>query len=140
MGFELESGTATEEQQETQNQPKEKTFTQDEVNKIVSERLARDKGKNSAELEKREHELEQRELAMTAREKLAERGLPKELAEFLKFSDEKTLEAAINKINELKSEKPDGLQVLGDNRLPEHNAVEFKDNSLEKAFRLHGKE
>lgn len=77
MGFELESGTATEEQQGTQNQPKEKTFTQDEVNKIVSERLARDKGKNSAELEKREHELEQRELAMTAREKLAERGLPK---------------------------------------------------------------
>ena len=52
MGFELENGTAPEEQQgTTQTQPEgngersEKTFTQDEVNKIVSERLARDRAK-----------------------------------------------------------------------------------------------
>lgn len=114
MGFELESGTATEEQQGTQNQPKEKTFTQDEVNRIVSERLARDKGKNSAELEKREHELEQRELAMTAREKLAERGLPKELAEVLRFSDDESMNKSIDAIEKIINEnKTQGVTFHG---------------------------
>lgn len=121
MGFELESGTATEEQQgTTQTQPEgngersEKTFTQDEVNKIVSERLARDKGKNSAELEKREHELEQRELAMTAREKLAERGLPKELAEVLRFSDDESMNKSIDAIEKIINEnKTQGVTFRG---------------------------
>lgn len=35
----------------------EKTFTQDDVNRIVAERLARDRDKRTAELDEREKEL-----------------------------------------------------------------------------------
>ena len=51
----------------------EKTFTQEDVNRIVGERLAKEKAKNSgeADLAKREQELAQRELHMTAKELLS---------------------------------------------------------------------
>ena len=42
----------------------EKTFTQDEVNRIVQDRLSREKGKGSEELDKREAELNYRERNM----------------------------------------------------------------------------
>lgn len=117
----------------------EKTFTQSELNRIVSERLAKDRAKGTADLEKRETELRARELAMSAREILAEKGLPKDLADILKYSDEESLKKAVDRIHELKSNEPEGLKVLGDNRLPKGDH-DFNDNSLEKAFRLNGKE
>lgn len=55
----------------------EKTFTQEEVNRIVQERLARAKnndGKNS-EVSQKETELKARELNIMAREKLLDAGI-----------------------------------------------------------------
>lgn len=117
----------------------EKTFTQAEVNHIVSERLAKDRAKGTADLEKRETELKARELAMTAREILAEKGMPKDLADILKYSDEETLKKAVDRIQELRQDELKGFKVLGDNRLPTGDH-DFNDNSLEKAFRLNGKD
>ena len=95
----------TAEQQESNEA---KTFTQEEVNRIVQDRLARDRKSrnldNDMEPESgtdRERSLEQRELHLMAREKLFEEGLPSQLADILKYSDEKSLEAAIKAIKEL---------------------------------------
>ena len=43
----------------------EKTFTQEQVNQIISDRLARDRAKGEAALAEREQQLAQRELLLT---------------------------------------------------------------------------
>lgn len=80
----------------------ERTFTQEEVNRIVSERLGRERGKAAADLEEREKAVHARELAVLAAEKLAEKGLPKELSAVLKYDDESTLEKAIETLSTLR--------------------------------------
>ncbi len=69
----------------------EKTFTQEEVNKIVSDRLARerarnDEGKNSVE-DKKAAELTARENKLTCREYLLEKNYPMEMLDSLDTSD-----------------------------------------------------
>ena len=76
----------------------EKTFTQEQVNAIVGKRLAEAKASSEAALNKREQELNQREMQIRAKELLAEKGLPKSLAEVLKYDDEESLKAAIDVI------------------------------------------
>lgn len=111
---------------------KDKTFTQDELNRILGERLSQaqakwdkdlqsrleaakteaeklakmnaeqkaqyEREKRETELAKREGEITRRELRATALESLAEKGLPKQLAELLNYTDaestQKSLEAA----------------------------------------------
>lgn len=77
----------------------EKTFTQEEVNKIVQERLARSKNKEPDELAKREADLKAREMALTIKEQLSSAGLPQELASVITAKDE---QEATEKINTLK--------------------------------------
>ncbi len=74
-----------------------KTFTQEEVNQIVSRRLAEDRTKHGAELAKREQELAQREAAFQKQEleskvtaRLTARGLS---ADFLTLVDTSSPEA-----------------------------------------------
>lgn len=76
-----------------------KTFTQEEVNKIVQQRLERAKSKEPDELAKREAELKAREMALTIKEQLSSAGLPQELASVITAKDE---QEAIEKINTLK--------------------------------------
>lgn len=73
----------------------EKTFTQDDVNRIVQERLAKERERGAAELAQREADLAGRELRMTAREMLAEKGLPAELLEALNCSSAEALEKSV---------------------------------------------
>ena len=63
-----------------------KTFSQDDVNRIVGERLAAEKRKGEVALAEREQQLAQRELLLTAKEKLSESGLPVELMDALNVS------------------------------------------------------
>lgn len=65
----------------------ERTFTQEEVNRIVQERLAKEKNRSGQTLEERERDLVQRENRMTCAERLAEKKYPKELLEILDTSD-----------------------------------------------------
>ena len=65
-----------------------KTFTQEEVNKIVQQRLERAKSKEPDELAKREAELNKREMNLTIREQLSSAGLPNELAGVISAQDE----------------------------------------------------
>lgn len=82
-------------QQGTQQagQAGERTFTQEEVNRIVQERLARVKA--SQEPDERELTLQARENALYVSEKIAENGLPKELAEEFKGMDKTTIDKCI---------------------------------------------
>ena len=82
-----------------QAQQQERTFTQEEVNRIVQERLARAKSApdNSGYAE-REQALDQRERRLEAREKLADAGLPKELLPLVNCNSEKEMTDSIKLI------------------------------------------
>ena len=76
----------------------EKTFSQEDVNRIVGERLAKEKAKGEAALAEREQQLAQRELLLTAKEKLTENGLPVELVDALNVSSPEALEKALSTV------------------------------------------
>lgn len=95
------NATAKQEQaaEQAQEAKQEKTFTQEELNAIIQQRLAREKEKSESELtaafRTKEAELNQRELQLTLRERMAARGLPGELAGILKVTDEAEIENTI---------------------------------------------
>lgn len=74
----------------------EKTFSQEDVNRIVGERLAKERAKGEAALAEKEQQLAQRELLLTAKEKLTENGLPVELVDALNVSSPEALEKALS--------------------------------------------
>lgn len=122
----------------------EKTFTQEDVNRIVGERLAKEKAKNSgeADLAKREQELAQRELHMTAKELLSEKGLPVQLFDALNCTDEETMKKSIATIekafNEYKANLPKpvfkGFQPGASGKIPTTPAT--GDLEIRKAMGL----
>lgn len=110
--------TAAPETEESQTQPDEaKTFTEEEVNKLIQGRLAKEQRawekkledqhteaerlasmnetqkkryeeeKQANDLAKREAEVTKRELTATAKETLIDKGLPIELSEILNYKD-----------------------------------------------------
>lgn len=79
-------------------QQQEKRFTQEDVNRIVGERLARVKSDVSPELQEREQKLAQRELYLDARERLADAGLPKDLIKALNCNSKEEMENSIKTI------------------------------------------
>lgn len=119
-----------------------KTFTQEEVNRIVSDRLNRDRDKRSAELDEREKAVKARELAVIAVEKLTAAGLPKELAGVLKYDDEATLDEAISKLSTMRgfdsgkntSEK-EGKRIYQVHTLPPHSLGYENFDPVKNAFR-----
>lgn len=121
----------------------ERTFTQEEVNRIVSERLSRDRDKRAAELEEREKAVKARELAVIASEKLAEAGLPKDLTAVLRYDDEASLDAAINQLSTLRGfsigkDTDTGTKKIIEHRLPERQEYDTsEDFQIREAFRLH---
>lgn len=73
----------------------EKTFTQEDVNRIVQDRLAKEKGKTDAALAEREAGLKAREKVLETREKLAGAGLPGELLNAFSLHSEGKVDEAI---------------------------------------------
>lgn len=76
----------------------ERTFTQEQVNAIVGERLAKEKAKGETALAERERQLAQRELLLTAKERINEMGLPAELVDALNISSPEALEKALSTV------------------------------------------
>lgn len=75
-----------------------KTFTQEQVNAIVTDRLARDRQKQNEELSKREQELAEREFRLNSRQKLIEKGLPEDMLDVLNCSSEDAFNKALDKL------------------------------------------
>lgn len=131
------TGTATEQQQE-------KTFTQEQVNAIVSKRLAEDRASRASEFDKREKELNQREMQIRAKELLSERGFPKNLADVLRYSDEESLKAAIDVIDKTigfkegsaNTEQDKTMRKIIENPLPTGVSNALMGDPLRKAMGL----
>lgn len=85
------------------NQGSGKMFTQDDVNRIVSERLARDRKERTTQTEadEKEQALKARESKLDCREYLSEKKYPAELLEVLDTSDVEKFKAAADKIQEM---------------------------------------
>lgn len=118
----------------------EKTFSQDDVNRIVGERLAKEKAKGEAALAEREQQLAQRELLLTAKEKMTEQGLPLELLDALNLSSPEALKKSLNIVstvlNKLKAEaRPIKLSGAKPAESLSH-AKNTGDSSLRKAMGL----
>lgn len=117
----------------------EKTFTQEDVNKIVSDRLAREKAKGEAALAEKERQLAQRELQLTAKERLAQMGLPAELLDVLNLSSQEAMEKALTTVKTVfdtyKAAPPKfvGFQPGASNAKPDASGA---DAELRKAMRL----
>ncbi|MDY4115117.1 hypothetical protein ACTNES_09720 [Blautia sp. HCP3S3_D9] len=94
--------TNTQENQNSgNNSGQEKLFTQEEVNRIIGERLSRVKTDSSQELQERERKATARELQLDAREKLMDAGLPKELLGAINCSTKEAMENSIKVIQGL---------------------------------------
>ena len=83
----------------------EKTFTQDDVNRIVSDRLAKDREKASKELGEREQELAKREFRLNSRQKLIDRGYPEDILDALNCSSEEAFNKALDIVDGLIKER-----------------------------------
>lgn len=90
-----------------------KTFTQEQVNAIVGERLAKEKSKGEAELVQREKEIAKRELAMAAKEKLVAQGLPVELLEAINAGTPEELEQSLRIMAKYMKTESNQLQLNG---------------------------
>lgn len=119
----------------------ERTFTQDDVNRIVGERLATEKRKQDAAFAEREQKLARREALYDLRDQLKDMGLPDELLPVLNAQDKealnKALEALKNYIDE-KATEHNEYKVLEPNRLRTGIAPEAEspDRKLREAMHL----
>ncbi len=75
-----------------------KAFNQAELNRIVGERLARERYRLETALDEREQQLAQRELLVTAKERLQQMDLPVVLADALNVASPEALEKALELI------------------------------------------
>lgn len=120
----------------------EKTFSQEDVNRIVGERLAKEKAKGEAVLAEREQQLAQRELLLTAKEKLTENGLPVELVDALNVSSPEALEKALSIVKTVMDKhKAEARPIKISGAKPAESLYHAKntgDSSLRKAMGLPG--
>lgn len=109
---------------EVQGQEAAKTFTQDEVNRIIQERLERAKKQatkdQESEYAQKAAELQAREMKLLVKEQLSERGMPRELADIITCTDENDLKAKLDALQKIygdkakEKEKPTGfVQIVG---------------------------
>ena len=102
----------------TQTSAEGRTFTQDDVNRIVQERLAKENGKASsnedfekktAELERKQAELLEKENRLNALTALRSAGYPDELADVIRCSNEDELKKSMELIDKIIKERtPEG--------------------------------
>lgn len=91
-----------------------KTFTQDDVNRIVQERLAKEKGKGNDELDKRKAELDKRERRMNAIDELRKNELPDYLVDALNMETDEAFQQSMEAIKKMKGESTESTgRVIG---------------------------
>lgn len=73
----------------------DKTFTQEEVNTIVQDRLAKEKAKYDKQIADMQADIIRREKRLEAREKLQEKGLPAELADLVRLDDDEAFKTSL---------------------------------------------
>lgn len=106
--MENENNQVTDNTEQTTQQG-DRTFTQDDVNRIVQDRLAKERSKKSDEMAAKEAELCQREFKLDAVETLKGKGLPVEFFDALNCKDKESFNKSVDiisdYINQIKSEE-----------------------------------
>lgn len=113
-----------EAQEAAENGKEQKLFTQEEVNSFVQSRIARLKGQVAkeaqAEYDQKLAELQAREMKLLVKERLSERGMPRELADVITCVDDKDLANKLDMLQKIygsstaqKEEKPQGFVQIG---------------------------
>ena len=89
----------------------ERLFTQEEVNAFVQSRIARMKGQLSketqAEYTQKMQELQAREMKLMVKEKLSDRGMPRELADIITCTDERDIDVKLDALQKIYGDAPD---------------------------------
>ena len=123
----------------------ERTFTQEQVNAIVSERLSKEKQKGESALAEREKQFAEREQQLANREalidlkdQLKEKGLPSELLPVLNVQDREALQTALDALDnyiarKIEARNPRQVQEL---KLPEIKEHEPGISEIRKAMGL----
>lgn len=118
----------------------ERTFTQEDVNRIVQERLAKEKQKGQEGIVEKVKELEAKELRLDSVALLRENGLPDELSDIISASNIKEFGEKVEKLkNIMNNLNPDGkTHVIGTYSFP--GAIKSNrassDEELKRAFGL----
>ena len=139
-------------QEKTEQKAEEKTFTQDEVNEIIKDRLSRERAKvekqqeeakklakmNAEEKAKYEHdklleelnqlkaEKSRRELQDTARDMLKEKNIDTDLLAFLDYTDADTCKASIDKLSKVWDK---AIEKAIDNRIKTKTVPKMANNN-----------
>ena len=74
----------------------DKAFTQEEVNTIVQDRLAKEKAKFEKQIGDMQADIARREKKLEAKEKLREKGLPVELVDLVKLDDDEAFNTSLD--------------------------------------------
>lgn len=93
----------------------QRTFTQEDVNRIVQERLAKEKSKGNEDLERRTKELDARERRMNAIDELRKNELPDYLVDALNMNTDEDFQKSMEAIKRLKGQtsNADAQVVIG---------------------------
>lgn len=129
-------------------EPQVKTFTQEDVDKIVKDRLAREQkkyagllaGKDPKELEldERENAVARKEMQITAKALLAEKGMSEKALELLNYENEEKLQASVELLKEIITEQSTTRveEVLKGGKPLKRPPQDARTDSLRDAFGL----
>ena len=93
---------------------KAKTFTQEEVNAIIQERLAKEKAKYEKQIADMQADIKHREKRLEAVGKLKEKGIPEELVDLVKLDDDKAFNASMELLERTYKQNQPGTSNEGD--------------------------
>lgn len=131
-----ENGTQESAKQEKKE---ERTFTQEEVNHIVAERLARERAKTSElspEETKRTAELDARESQLNCKEFLMKNGYPLELLDLLDTNDFENFKTKTEKISEALTNPRNTRKIQA---TPSFNSNDVVADPIAEAFSINAK-
>lgn len=120
----------------TQTSTEERTFTQDDVNRIVQERLAKEKGKGNEDLDKRAAELDKRERRMNAIDELRKNDLPDYLVDALNMETDEAFQNSMEAIKKMKGESTNAPGVVIGKGDPIGTVKKGGGDDLREAFGL----
>lgn len=126
-------------QESTDDNPpivEEKTFTQEDVNRIIGERLAKDRAKAEADFAQREQELKQREFRMKAKELLAEKDWPETFFDALNTKDEETLKNSIQIVDKYIQKRLDERLIFTGPGIQRNAETDWQYDNIRKAMNL----
>jgi len=94
-------------QGEGEQENPERTFTQDDINRIISKRVQEERARADAQLKQREAEIARREYDYHVLSTLENKQLPPQLADILKGGDAATFDASLAAFEKLLHEATD---------------------------------